>query len=273
MSSLEVGAGAVAVEYVAGASALVQLASRSPLKLIPTAVRGTCVQVSAATFGGGLVAGDRVALTLRVGEGGNLHVGTAAPTKVYRSPAQRTATFRLHAQVAKGGLLIHTPGALCCFNQARYHQAQRVDLEEGGSLVLVDILTSGRSARGERWAFDEYVSRTEILVGGRLSLNDGLALRPVPSPVGERMGRFDALATVVMLGPRVSATAGTLRATIDARPVRRADTLLASASPLRDGVIVRVAAESVEAVELLLRELLGKSLQAVIGADPWRARW
>ena len=55
---------------------------------------------------------------------------------------------------------------MVCFAGADFAQTQRYDLHADASLVLVDWMTSGRHASGERWAFSRYESRFDITRDG-----------------------------------------------------------------------------------------------------------
>ena len=136
-------------------------AARSPLKLLLPKNHGVGCWVYVATLGGGLVDGDAIALSVEVERGGCALLGTQASTKVYRSPGGTTQT--LHARVASGALLAVLPDPVSCFAGARYAQDLRIDLHDAtATLVLVDALTCGRAARGERWAFARYASRPRV---------------------------------------------------------------------------------------------------------------
>ena len=125
-------------------------------------------------------------------------LSTQSSTKAYRSV--RGTSARLDALVGDGGLLVVAPDPTVCFTGSTYRQAQHVDLSGTGALVLVDWLSSGRRAAGERWAFDSYSSRASVRVDGRLVFYDGLTLDSTAGDLAERMGRFNVLATVLIVG-------------------------------------------------------------------------
>jgi urease accessory protein len=224
----------------------------------------------AASHGGGLVGGDHVVLDVAIGAGAQGCLTTQAETKVYRStgaPGRQT----LRARIEDGGLLAVLPEPVSAFAGAAYAQAQRIELAPGGSLVLVDAFTAGRSARGERWAFRSVASVNEIAVDGRLVLADALRLAEGEGPpVAARMAGMELLATVVLLGPRVAAAAAALLAELGARPAERTP-VLAAASPLADGLHLRLAAAEVEAGLAALRAALA-FLPGLLGEDPLSRR-
>lgn len=267
------GQGELECALVAGASAIVSVAARSPLKLVVARERGACARVHVATFGGGLLAGDRIDLDVAVGVGAALVVGSSAPAKVYRAEAGATGTARLRARVAAGALLAWTPSPVTCFANANYLQSQEFSLDDGASLLFVDTLASGRPARGERWAFDACELQTRVSRAGVLALHDGLRLARGAVPVPDRFGRFDALATVLFSGPRLTDAAREALARVAAVPLARRAPLVATAAARPDGVLVRAAAESVEALERFVRELVAAPLAAMSGDAPWHGPW
>jgi urease accessory protein len=224
-----------------------------------------------ATLGGGLVGGDEIQLTADVTEESRALLTTQASTKVYRSlrPARQTVC----AMVAGGALLAVVPDPIVCFAAADFTQVQRYDLRGDASLVVVDWITSGRHAAGERWAFSRYESRLAISRDNRSILHDALVLERSSDSVAERMGRFEVLLTAVLTGPLVSQAAeAVLNRLTDAPIITRAELVL-SASKLRDGgALLRIAGVSVEEVGRTLRDVL-KFLSVLIGDDPWSRKW
>jgi urease accessory protein len=267
------GAGTLAFARVDGATALVRCRARSPLQLLVPRRRGLSAWAFLATHGGGLVAGDRIDLEVDVGEGAAALIASQAEAKVYRADGRGEASLRLAAAVGERGVLALLPDPVSPFAGARYAQRQRFDLAPGASLALVDALAAGRSARGERWAFASASFRTEIAIGGRLALADGVVLAPGSGgPLAARLGRFGAFATAVALGPAFAAGARALLAAVGARPVARGAALLANASPLADGVLLRAAAASPEELQAFLRGALAFTAGA-LGDDPFARRW
>lgn len=263
---------------VAGRTVLAKVLARSPLKLLAPRNHGSAAWVFAASYGGGLVGGDRLRIAVEVEPGAAALLGTQASTKVYRSPLG--SSQRLDARVAPGGLLVVLPDPIVCFAGSRYEQDLEIALAADASLVLVDALSCGRSARGERWAFDRYAARTRVTRAGRPVLLDALLLDPAHGALLDRMGRFDAIATLVLLGPRARTADGPRGQEAFARIVeasqapleRRAD-LVTAASPLGDdGLIVRIAGTSVERVTGATRSALG-FLAGELGDDPFLRKW
>ncbi|MFT3771638.1 MAG: urease accessory protein UreD [Minicystis sp.] len=249
------GEGSLTIAHVAGQSAAVGWRARAPLHLLVPRPRGVAAWAYVTTFGGGLVAGDNIALSVDVAEDARALLTSQATTKVYRSEGA-VARQDLSATVARGGLLAVLPEPVCCFAGAIYAQRQRFDLAPEASLALVDCLSAGRTARRERWCFTSYRSSIEIKVKGRLIVRESSLLEDGPAgPVAMRFGRFDAIAVAVLVGPALSDAASRLLDCIGRTPVQTARrgqiaraSILASASPIHGGAILRVSGESVEEI-------------------------
>jgi urease accessory protein len=270
MPVLAPGAGSVEFERVRGRTVVVRSAAASPLKLICPAGRDGASRLYSCSYGGGLVGGDRLSVDLRVGEGAVVLLSTQSSTKVFRSP--RPSGQTLKASVAAGGALVVAPDPLVGFAGSSYVQEQEFDLSADASLVAVDWFTSGRSARGERWAFDRYASRIAVRREGSLIACDATVLDRAHGPLADRFGRFDALAVVFVFGPRLADDAARLVASARAGGAAARGRLLAAASPVREGAVLRFAAESVDALGAVLRERLA-FLRPLLGEEPWARKW
>ena len=243
----------------------------SPLRLLTPRNHGHAAWIYTSSHGGGLVDGDDVAVQASVGAGATAFLSTQSATKVYRSP--RGTRAALDADVGENGLLVVAPDAVICFAGSRYHQTQRVSLGAGGGLVLVDWVTSGRRESGERWAFDEYVSRTVVHLEERLVIHDALALRASDGRMAARFGPCDVLAAAVLVGRGLAEEIERLDARVRTAPVRRRADRLIAAAPVGDaGCVLRIAGRTAEDVDGTLRDLLD-FVPGRLGDSPWARKW
>jgi urease accessory protein len=246
----------------------------SPLRLLMPSNHGHASWVFTSTYGGGLVGGDAVHLRIDVGVGATALVQTQASTKVYRSP--RGASSQLDAQVDEGGQLLVLPDPTVCFQGATYDQAQHIDLHAGASLVLLDWMTAGRRASGERWAFDRYASRLTVRHAGRVVLGDAMRLSPDEGPLAQRMGRFECVCLIALVGPAVQEYAESARDEVARLEARARADLLTAAAPLGPngdaGCVIRIAGVSVEEVGCAARAYL-RFVPGLLGDDPWARKW
>ncbi len=258
--------------------------ARGPTKLLTPKNHGHGAWAFVASFGGGLVDGDRPKLTVDVHEGATALLGTQSSTKIYRAkaPVLGEAALGCHqtldARVASGATLVVVPDPVTCFRDARYAQESTVALAGDASLLLVDGLTSGRSARGERWAFARYASRVRILRDGVLAVNDAVVLDPAQGELAPRMGRFDTLIAVFAVGPKLAPLRARALATAPAL-ARRADVVQSlsvlggDAKGASDAMLLRIAAASVEQGLLALRALVAAPLNELLGDNPFARKW
>jgi urease accessory protein len=268
------GHGELEVNRVDGQSAITSVSACSPLKILTPRSRGFSVSACLSSFGGGLVAGDETHVSISLGAAARCYLGTQASTKIYRNPAARPCGQSLSARLEADSFLALMPDPIQAFAGSAYRQNQQFHLAPGANLVLVDWLTSGRAARGERWAFTRLHSRNEVFWGDKHSVLDSLLLDPTQGPLGDahRLGRFNCLALILIIGTAlVPAAQGCLNEISTAR-VERGSNLLVSASPLSQGALLRLAGEEVGVVASEIRRRL-QFVATWLGADPWSRKW
>jgi urease accessory protein len=257
-------------------SAVTRAYAESPLKWLTPGNSGHAAWVFTASYGGGLVGGDHLALDVQVDAGAAALLSTQASTKVYRSTGG--ASTSLVARVAEGALLVSLPDPVVCYAGSGYRQTQAFDLAPSGGLVALDWMASGRRGSGERWAFDGYAATTRLRMGERLALHDALRLEPGDGDLAARAGRFDVLALLVVTGDRIASHAARLTKTVAEMPIGRRAGVVVSAGPLPGlaaappGCLVRLAGVHVEDVRRVLHGLLD-FVPGLLGDDPWARKW
>jgi urease accessory protein len=238
--------------------------AESPLRFITPRSHGPGARVFVSALGGGLLDGDRLRLEIAVGPAARACVLTQGPTRVFRSP--RGCSSELSAQVGNDAALVVLPDPVACFAGARFDQRTEVDLAAGASLALWEVLSAGRDG----WGLARCRSALRVRRAGAALIDEAVLLDPAHGALAERLGRFRALATLVVAGPLFGAVRASIRSRIDAAPVPRGATLLESVSPLgADALLVRLAGTSVEEVLHALRAHLC-DIPSLLGDDPWR---
>jgi urease accessory protein len=116
---------------------------------------------------GGIAGGDRFDIDIAVGEGSSLAVTTAAAEKVYRAQGP-AAEVNIALKAEAGAHLSWLPQETILFDRARVSRRIDIDLAEGASLLLCEIVVFGRAAMGERMLHGEFVDRWRLRRGGRL---------------------------------------------------------------------------------------------------------
>jgi len=221
-----------------------------------------------------MVAGDRTRLDVTIDAGTRCFLGTQASTKIYRNPSRLPCAYELNATVGENALLILAPDPVQCFAESSYEQRQRFELHASASLLLVDWLSGGRIARGERWSFRRYLSRNEIVRDSKPVLIDASLYDAGDGALEGRFrgGRFNCFATIALLGPQFVTYAKEILDWIAAQPIRPRADLIFAASPLREGVLLRLAGVSVEEVGRAIHTRLG-FVRDLLKDDPWARKW
>jgi urease accessory protein len=116
---------------------------------------------------GGIAGGDRFDIDIAAGAGSRLAVTTAAAEKIYRAQGP-AAQVNIALKAADGAHLAWLPQETILFDRARVSRRIDIDLAEGASLLLCEIVVFGRAAMGERMLQGEFVDRWRIRRGGRL---------------------------------------------------------------------------------------------------------
>lgn len=166
------------------------------------------------TYGGGIVAGDSIDLSVRLDSNTRLVLLTQGSTKIFKTP-DPSLVSRQHMVVhlAPKSALVYLPDPVQPFAQTAFSQSQIYNLEdEHGSLCVCDWVTSGRSARGENWDLYEYKSRNEVWTVSaksdgtptkRLLLRDNLILDKngqTGMRFSERMDSYSVFGTLIIYG-------------------------------------------------------------------------
>jgi len=154
----------------------VHLYQRDPLGVLFPAPEANDIALAILlTTSGGLVAGDRLAIEIQVGEGAAAHLTAAAAEKIYRSTGATTAIAQ-HIGVGPGAWLEYLPPETILFEDVRLRRETRVELTAGAGFLGGSILVFGRQARGEQLTNGLVNERWEVWHAGALVWGDALHL-------------------------------------------------------------------------------------------------
>ena len=255
----------------AGARTVIEAAfATSPLRVLTPRNHGRAAWAYTSTLGGGMVDGDAIRLRVEVGAGAAAVLASQGQNRIYRSA--RGCRTELAVEVGEGALFALLPDPTVCFAGASYRQQTELRLAPGAAAVAVDVLASGRSARGERWAFRRYEGELSLRNGGPHLVAERVLLDPAHGALAERLGRFDALCTVLIAGDSLRGERDALARRIGSGTVRPRADLVEQANELDGGaLLVRIAAVSLEDALHAVRDHL-RFLPDLLGDDPWARR-
>jgi len=272
-SGARAGTAVLECSFINNRTVLTRAMATSPLRILNPRGASRAAWVFTSSFGGGLLSGDQLAITLDAGGQTLTYLSTQASTKIYRSTQGRPARQALRARLGAEATLVYTPDPLVPYADSRYQQQQVFDLAASSNLVLLDAFTSGRRASGEQWQLATLKSRNEITIGNRRILTDTLYLSQdhrLASPF--RLAHFHYFATLILVGPRLVGHARQLLEYMRGHPIEPGAPLLLAASPLGDGIFLRLACTSTELATQTLHSCLA-FLPGLLGEDPWLRKW
>ncbi|KAI1438719.1 UreD-domain-containing protein [Xylaria sp. CBS 124048] len=187
-----------------------------PLKLISPSpkLNQASVLVFVLSYGGGLVSGDQVNLSIEVRSSAKLAMVTQGHTKVFQSIRPDVITRQsLRVDIQKDAALCLLPDPVQPFKNSVYEQIQIFNVAPSASLCMLDWVTHGRSARGENWSLTKWVGRNEVWASGpptsskpRLLIRDAIILdgqmRTTPiRTLPESMCEHAVIGTLILRGP------------------------------------------------------------------------
>ncbi|KAK5993258.1 putative urease accessory protein ureD-like [Cladobotryum mycophilum] len=216
-SSSRAGDGRIVVRLLpAGGSGLETISYQYPLKLIspsPTIHRKSAL-VFLLSYGGGLVGGDSVNLSVAICHGASLSLVTQGHTKIFKSPAPSITTRQtFEVQVEDEGALCLLPDPVQPFSDSVYEQTQIFKVSGQSSLCVLDWVTQGRVARGENWSFFKWIGRNEVWLQAvdaakkdRLLIRDTVILSEdwsstIGLPLRDTMHKLSIFGTLILRGP------------------------------------------------------------------------
>lgn len=218
-SSSSPGEGKLVVQLLPhNVSALSTITFQYPLKLISPSPSShqKSVLVFLLTYGGGLVGGDQVHLTIHVKPNAKLSIVTQGHTKIFKSPSRNVITRQqLQVTIEPGAAVCLLPDPVQPFEGSVYEQSQVFTIAESGSLCLLDWVSAGRSARGEQWDLTTWGGRNEVWAAGlkpRLLLRDNIVLdgdegNGYGKTLKNKMHNIELFGTLVLRGPLIDALA------------------------------------------------------------------
>jgi urease accessory protein len=282
------GTGQLEVHAFCGSSSISALSCTYPLKLVSPPSRPTdhAVLVFMMSYGGGLVAGDCVDLNIRVRPKSRLALLTQGSTKVYKTPSKSIRSHQnLTVKVEEGAALLLLPDPVQPFKDSSYEQCQIFHVHHSLSSILVlDWVSEGRTARGEAWEFFGWKGRNEIWslpdpdkgTKKKLLIRDSMVLDETSSTkrsYSDEMDDLGVFGTLIIRGPlfralgdfflaefsrlpRIRAN-GKPHEQIDLRSSESVESVKTwSATSVRGSVIVKFGSRDVDVARRWLRDML-----------------
>ncbi|MDX9741432.1 MAG: urease accessory protein UreD [Gammaproteobacteria bacterium] len=241
----------IVLRPAAGRTVIAERRSQGPLRVQrPFHPEGETCHVYLLHPPGGIVGGDRLAVTVRVEAGARALLTTPGAGKFYRSGGA-AARQTQHLRIEGDGCLEWLPQEAIVFDGALASTLTRIDASPEGRCIAWDVVCLGRPAAGERYESGRFVQRLEVFREGVPVLLEGVAVD----------GDGDVLRAFWGLGGRsVCATLIAFPCTAEClalvgEVLARADGGPPAAATLVDGVLlVRCLGDGAEAVRGVLTD-------------------
>ena len=161
---------------------------------------------------GGVAGGDRFDVDITAGEGARLTLTTAAAEKIYRA-TDRPAELAISLKLAAAAQLAWLPQETILFDRAKVSRRIDIDVAEGASLLLCEMVVFGRTAMGERMLQGSFVDRWRVRIGGKLVYAETVRLE---GAIGEKLaqpaiGKGAAAIATALIVPGDQALIGRIR--------------------------------------------------------------
>ncbi|WP_158639049.1 urease accessory protein UreD [Elioraea rosea] len=205
---------------------------------LPRPERGALAGAVVLNTAGGIASGDRFSTSVTWREGAEATVSAAAAERVYRArdddrPARVDATL----EIGPDALAEWLPQETILFDGARLDRSLSVSLGRGASMLLVEAVVFGRTARGERMLHGQFRDRIDIHREGTLVHADRIRLEGSVAAILDRAAVARggaAIASIIWAGEGGEIVRDRLREAF-AREAREG---VEAGASLRDGLLL-----------------------------------
>ncbi len=125
--------------------------------------------------GGGLVGGDRIVTTVKLGADASASIATQAAEKVYRA-LDAASHIRADLSAGPGARLEWLPQETILFEGARLDRRLDIDIAGSARLLAAETVLFGRQARGERLTRGLLQDGWRLKIDGKLAWADAIRL-------------------------------------------------------------------------------------------------
>ena len=147
---------------------------------------------------GGLLGGDQLSTSVKVGARANVQMTTTGATRIYRARvSSKPAMVRTNITVGQNGCLEYLPDPIIPYAGSRFSQWTTIQLGAGAGLFWWEVLAPGREAGGEMFVYELAEMKTDICALGSTIAVERVRVEPakcaLTSPA--RLGHYRYWAT------------------------------------------------------------------------------
>ncbi len=174
-----------------GKTAIADLSFTAPYKIMnPFPLKNGGLSVMPLCASAGIMEGDTQKFTYAAAEGSILEVLSQSFDKIHRMK-EGSASRQIFCTVEKNAALFYLPQPVIPYADSAFDSSMEIRLEDMSSkFFLSDILTCGRSAYNERFAYRRFSSRIRVYRGEKLIFRDNTCYIPSEMPM-EQLGFYE----------------------------------------------------------------------------------
>jgi urease accessory protein len=163
-----------------GCTFLRENVQEAPLKVVRAFPVGNgSALVHLHNVSGGLLGGDRLATSVKVGERASAQLTTTGATRIYRARiAAAPAMVTTNITVGQDGCLEYLPDPIIPYAGSCFSQRTTIHLGSGAGLFWWEVLAPGREAGGELFEYELAEMRTDIYALGRTVAIERVRVEP-----------------------------------------------------------------------------------------------
>ena len=222
------------------------------------------------TTSGCVLQGDRLELEIELAPHARAHVTTQSATKIHSMDANYAVQTQ-STVLADGAYLEFLPEPLIPHRRARYLSETRITIAPTATLLLAEIVQSGRKHHHPEESFGATLLSLSLEASrpdGRRLFSEKLVIEPARRPVRQTgvMGSFEVFGNVVLLTPKEHADRIHARVEAD---VKLWDGVAFGASMLPNdaGLIFKVLGHETLQVKAKVREFWGIAREEITGTS------
>ena len=162
-----------------GKTILEDVAFTAPYKIMnPFPKKDGGISVMPLCASAGIMEGDRQEFDFSVTEGTNLEFLSQSFDKVHKMKEGK-AVRHVKAQVEKNAVFYYYPQPVIPYAQSAFESDMKIHLEDESSrFFLMEIISCGRKASGERFRYRKYASKVSVWRSGSLIYRDNTRYEP-----------------------------------------------------------------------------------------------
>lgn len=220
---------------------------------------------------GGILQGDRYHIDIKSGNNTYVHVTTQGATRIYKME-KNYASQTININVEEEGYFEYIPDQIIPFRNSRFYQEVNLNVHDNATMIYSEVIVPGRVASGEAFNYDicyiKTVGRNQL---GKTRFIDTVKLEPRTENLRAKgnLGNLHVVGTIYIVTKE--GYINDLNHQIDQNMKLLAGKGMLSCGssilPGRQGIIIRILANSAEDVKKMIFEVIGITRKQIVGAS------